>query len=128
MHPTISDFILRILFFMGVAFGFHLLVLNYLALPLFENKIVATYTVNLVFGIAIFSFLFGIRNKIKNQIGFIFILGGIFKFFLFFAFFYKDYMADKTLSKIEFFTLFIPYILALVIEVFSLSKWLNKIQ
>ena len=128
MHPTISDFILRILFFMGVAFGFHLLVLNYLALPLFENKIVATYTVNLVFGIAIFSFLFGIRNKIKNQIGFIFILGGMFKFFLFFAFFYKDYMADKTLSKIEFFTLFIPYILALVIEVFSLSKWLNKTQ
>tara|TARA_B100001059_G_C17759611_1_gene542023 strand:+ start:551 stop:937 length:387 start_codon:yes stop_codon:yes gene_type:complete len=128
MHPTISDFILRILFFMAVAFGLHFLFLNYLELPLFAHKIIANYIVNLVFGIAIFSILFSIRKKIKNQIGFIFILGGMLKFFLFFAFFYKDYMEDKTLSKIEFFTLFIPYILALVIEVFSLSKWLNKLQ
>lgn len=128
MHPTISDFILRILFLMGAAFGLHVLILNYFELPLFDHEIILAYSVNVIFGILIFSFLFAIRYKIKNQIGFIFILGGMFKFFLFFALFYEGYMADDTFSKIEFFTLFVPYILALVIEVFSLSKWLNKLQ
>jgi hypothetical protein len=113
---------------MGAAFGMHLLVLDYFELPLFDHEIILTYSVNIIFGILIFSFLFALRHKIKNQIGFIFILGGMFKFLLFFALFYEGYMADNTLSKMEFFTLFIPYILALVIEVFSLSKWLNKLQ
>lgn len=113
---------------MGAAFGLHLLVLDYVGLPLFDHQIILTYTINLLFGIVIFTFLFLARHKIKNQIGFIFILSGMFKFLLFFAIFSNGYMADNEFLKLEFFTLFIPYILALVIEVFSLSKWLNKLQ
>ncbi len=128
MHPTISKFLLRIFFFTGVAFGSHLLVLDYLDKPLFANKIILAYMVNVVFGIVIFIFLFLMRQKIKNQIGFIFIFASPIKFLLFFALFYEPYMADEVFSKIEFFTLFIPYILTLVIEVFSLSLWLNKME
>lgn len=128
MHRTISNFVLRIIFLTGLGFGLHLLMLNYMELPLFADKIVLAYLVNVVFGLIIFSLLFTLRAKIKNQVGFIFIFGSMFKFMLFLAFFYEPYMADNTFSKTEFFALFTPYILTLVIEVFSLSKWLNKME
>jgi len=128
MNPNIVNFIIRVFFFTGAAFGLHILVLSYLELPLFENQIILTYAVNIIFGLVLFVLLFLLRNRMKNQIGFIFIFSSAFKFLLFFALFTEGYMADDNFSRIEFFTLFIPYIVVLVIEVFSLSLWLNKLQ
>ncbi len=128
MNPTIVNFIFRLFFFTGAAFGLHILVLNYLELPLFDNEIVLTYMVNVLFALIIFILLFWLKDKMKNQIGFIYIFASAFKFLLFFALFYESFMADSQFSKIEFFTLFIPYIVVLVIEVFSLSLWLNKLK
>ncbi len=128
MHPTIVNFTFRLFFFTGVAFGLHILVLNYLEFALFDNEIILTYAVNMIFGLIVFVFLFLIRHKMKNQIGFIYIFASEFKFLLFFAIFYESFMADDQFSKIEFYTLFIPYIVVLVIEVFSLSLWLNKLK
>lgn len=97
-------------------------------LPLFADKIVLAYIVNVVLAIIVFIFLFVFRQRFKNQLGFIFISGSMIKFALFFILFYGAYKEDGSISETEFFAFFIPYLLTLVIEIFSLSKWLNKMD
>lgn len=128
MNKTIPNFIIRIFLLVGAAFGVHLLILRSIELPLFADKIVLAYTVNTLLAILVFVFLFVFRQKFKNQLGFIFILGSMIKFALFFGLFYGAYKKDGSISETEFFAFFIPYLLTLVIEIFSLSKWLNKMD
>ena len=128
MNPTIVNFIIRICFFTGVLFGLHILILDYLEFALFDNKIVLAYLVNLFLAILIFCLLFIFKKKFKDQLGFIFVLGSMVKFALFFLLFYGSYYEDGSIQRQEFFAFFAPYILTLVIEVFSLSKWLNKLE
>lgn len=128
IHPTISNFVLRILFFTGVAFGFHLLVLNYFERPLFADKIVLAYIVNLLLAILVFALLFLLKERFKNQLGFIFIVGSMLKFILFFVIFQPAYQADDVISTSEFFAFFTPYLLTLIVEIVSLSKWLKQMD
>jgi hypothetical protein len=128
MSSTIVNFLFRITFFSGVVFGLHILVLDYLELPLFDNRIILAYAVNVILAIIIFQFLYIFREKFKNRIGFLFVFGSMLKFALFFILFNSLYRADGIIERPEFFAFFTPYALTLVIEVFSLSKWLNKLQ
>lgn len=128
MNPLIFNFLLRIIFIVGLVFGIHLLALDYLELELFENKIVLAYLVNTFLAIVTYTALFLLRNRFKNQLGFLFIGGSGIKFILFFLLFYGAYKADGNISTTEFFAFFIPYLFTLIIEIFSLSKWLNKIE
>lgn len=128
MDKTISRFILQILFFGGVAFGLHILILNFLNLPLFNDKIILAYGINVVLAIVVFATLFNFREKLKNQLGFLFLGGSAIKFALFFLLFFFSYKQDDVISGTEFSAFFVPYLLTLIIEVFNLSKWLNKIE
>ncbi len=128
MNPVISIFLKRILLFVGITFGAHLFLLNFLELPLYDNKIVLAYIVNTIFAIAVFIFLFSFQRKFKNQLGFLFILGSMIKFGIFFLLFFSSYKEDGIISKVEFFAFAVPYVVTLVVEVFYLSKWLNKMK
>jgi hypothetical protein len=128
MNTTVRNFILRIVLVTGMAFAIHLFVLNALKLDLFANMIVEAYVVNLAMAMVVYLVLYLLREKFKTQIGFLFILGSFLKFGLFFVIFHPTYKADEIISKPEFFAFFVPYLLTLVVEVFSLSKWLNKID
>ncbi|AUP79357.1 hypothetical protein [Flavivirga eckloniae] len=109
-------------------FGVHLGVLRLLDLPLFENKIVLSYVVNLVLIIVIFGVLYLLRKKYKSQLGFLFLAGSVLKFAVFFVVFYPLYKLDGTISKLEFASFFVPYAFGLILESVSLSKWLNKLE
>jgi F0F1-type ATP synthase assembly protein I len=76
--------------------------------------------------IAIFLFLYKMRKKHKDQLGFLFIAGSALKFAVFFLVFHPDFMLDGDINKLEFASFFIPYLLCLIIETLSLVKWLNK--
>ena len=128
MNNTIASFLLRIFFFSGVLFGLHLLVLNFAELPLFGDKIVLSYAINVFLAIVVFIALFLLKERFKNQLGFIFILGSLMKFVLFFILFQPAYKADNVISTSEFFAFFAPYILTLVVEIISLSKWLKQMD
>jgi len=105
-----------------------LFVLNFLEYPILNDNIVLSYTINTVSAIIIFLLLFVLRHKFKNQLGFIFLFGSVIKFGLFLLVLYRPFYADGIISKSEFFTFFIPYFFTHTIEIFSLSKWLNKIE
>ncbi len=111
-----------------VVFGLHILVLQYTNSPLFANKIVPAYIMNYVLAMGVYAFLFSFREKFKSQLGFLFMAGSFLKFALFFIFFYSSYKADGDINTLEFSSFFIPYILCLIIETFSLVNLLNKLK
>tara|TARA_R110001632_G_scaffold34766_3_gene88164 strand:- start:14889 stop:15275 length:387 start_codon:yes stop_codon:yes gene_type:complete len=128
MNKTISTFLLRITLIIGLVFIGHLFVLGFLEFPLFNDKIVLAYVVNTAFAIIVFTVLFLFREKFKNRLGFLFIFASTAKFALFLILFNTSYKSDGIVSKTELFAFFIPYFFTLSVEIFSLSKWLNKLE
>ena len=128
MDYTIVNFVMRICFVMGIAFGLHLFVLDFLDKPLFENKIILSYALNTIFAMIVFAALYLLRKRFKNKIGFLFILGSFFKLGFFYLLILKPFRADGEISKPEFAAFFIPYFLALIIEILSLAKWMNQMD
>lgn len=128
MSNHFLSFSLKVIILLAVVFGIHILVLNYSDLPLYENRIVLSYIVNLILVITIFGALYLLKNKYKSQLGFLFLFGSALKFAVFFILFYPFYKLDGTISKLEFAAFFVPYVCGLILETTSLSKWLNAID
>ena len=126
-NPFIS-FAIKAVVLLTLAFAIHLVVLNILQLPLLENRIVLSYIVNLVLVIAIFGILYLLKEKYKSQLGFLFLAGSLLKFVVFFILFYPFYKLDNIITKLEFAAFFVPYVIGLILESVSLSKWLNKLD
>ena len=126
-NPFIS-FAIKAVSLLTVVFAIHLLVLNVLKLPLLESRIVLSYIVNLVLIIVIFGILYLLKEKYKSQLGFLFLAGSFLKFIIFFILFYPFYKLDNIVTKLEFAAFFVPYVIGLIIESVSLSKWLNKLD
>ena len=128
MSNVFTRFTFRLISALVIAFGAHILLLNWLEKPLFNNMIITSYLVNGVLAIAIFGFLYKKRERFKDQIGFLFLAGSLLKFAVFFIVFYPTFKADGNMSGMEFASFFVPYVLCLVTETFSLVKWLNKME
>lgn len=126
-NPFLS-FTIKAIVFLTIAFGIHIAVLSALQLPLFENRIVLAYAINLILIIGIFATLFLLREKYKSQLGFLFLAGSLLKFTVFFIVFYPFYKLDGVITKLEFAAFFVPYVIGLILESVSLSKWLNKLD
>jgi len=128
MNNTFTRFSARLTIILTIVFGIHIVVLSAIDKPLFENKIVLSYMINLILALAIFGFLYKYRERFKSQIGFLFLAGSFVKFAVFFLVFYPIYKADNDISKLEFAAFFVPYVICLVLETYSLVKWLNKME
>ena len=113
--------------FLFVVFAVHVLVLFFIDLPLFGNRIILAYIVNFVLAIIIYITMHLLKHKYQSQLGFVFMFGSFLKFIVFFIVFYPFYKADDTITKMEFAAFFVPYVVCLIIETTSLSKWLNKL-
>jgi len=128
MTNPFTRFTIKATTVLAVAFCIHIALLKSFQMPLFENKIVLSYVVNLVLVVLIFGFLYVSKKKFKDQLGFLFIAGSALKFGVFFVVFYPLFKLDGQISKLEFASFFVPYGLGLVLETFSLVKWLNKLD
>lgn len=122
---SISKYLVRFFIVLLVVFGVHLLVKNQTEQDLFEHKLVLAYIINYVIAALVMVFLFVVRNKYKDNLGFLFLIGSGLKFIVFFVLFLPSYKADGVLTKAEFFTFFIPYVSSLLLETFTLSKLLQ---
>ncbi|ULC59775.1 hypothetical protein MBM09_02070 [Flaviramulus sp. BrNp1-15] len=126
-NPFLS-FSIKAILVLAIVFGIHLAILNILNLPMFENRIVLSYVVNLILIIVIFGALYLLKEKYKSQLGFLFLAGSFLKFAIFFILFYPFYKIDNVITKLEFAAFFVPYVVGLILESVSLSKWLNKLD
>jgi len=126
MISPIINFSLRIIVILGIVFGVHLALLHYLKLPLFENFILQAYLINIFLAILIYTFLYILKNKYLDLLGFIFMAGSLLKFLFFFIFFYPIYRFDGQVVRLEAMSFLTPYLTCLVVETYYLVKLLNK--
>jgi len=124
--PRILKFTLSLSASLLLVFILHVFYLKTKNLPLFENKLVAAYTINFLAAIVIYITLFLLRNKFKEQLGFLYMGGSFLKFILFFVFFYPSYRLDGQMSSLEFGAFFIPYVISLIFETLGVIKFLKK--
>lgn len=129
MTNTISPilgFCLKLLVLLSVVFGIHLVVLNYLDTPFFNNLIIASYAVNYALAIIIFIALYRLRKKYLDLLGFIFMGGSMLKFAVFFIFFYPTFNQNGTMEALESASFLVPYVTCLLLETIYVSKLLNN--
>ena len=113
---------------LGTAFFLHIAFLKGKGLPPYDNLIELSYVVNSILAAIIFVALYMFRQKLKNQIGFLFIAGSFLKFIFFFILFYPSFKADGEMSGLEFASFFIPYGISLIIETVFTAKMLKKLD
>ncbi len=86
------------------------------------------YLVNFAMALAIYYVMVQVAKKQNKNLGFVFLFGSTLKFAIYFLIFNPLFMQDGGLSKLEFFTFFIPYIACLILETLSLVKLLKGID
>jgi Na+-translocating ferredoxin:NAD+ oxidoreductase RnfD subunit len=86
-----------LLFFIG-----HIGILYFLEAPLFQNRIILSYSVNYLLALGILCFVQSNFNKQASNTAFIFLLGSAIKFGVFFILFYPHYNADSQMQTTEF--------------------------
>jgi hypothetical protein len=128
MNNPFVSFTIKAIVLLLFVFCIHISILNFLDFPLFENRIIGAYLVNLILIISIFGILYLLKEKYKSQLGFLFLAGSVLKFAVFFIAFYPFYKQDGMITKLEFVAFFVPYVLGLILETVSLSKWLNRLD
>ncbi|HUH45955.1 MAG TPA: DUF6168 family protein [Arenibacter sp.] len=126
-YKFLYSFCLSILGLCLLVFGLHIMTLKFLHLPLLDHMIVWAYSINALMAIAIFSFLYFFRIKLRHQIGFLFLAGSMLKFLVFFLVFYPVYNMDGKMEALEFSSFFVPYIICLFIETLFAAKMLNNL-
>ena len=126
MIKPVLGFSLKLIVVLLVIFTVQLFVLNALNYNLFDNKIIASYAVNFVLAIFIYTLLFGLKKKYEHILGFVFMGGSFLKFATYFIFFYPYFKTDSVIDGKEAASFLIPYATCLIIETFYLIKLLNK--
>ncbi|MEH6679616.1 MAG: hypothetical protein V7724_03670 [Sediminicola sp.] len=112
----------------AMVFGVHVLVLYLLKLPLFDNLLIWAYVGNLLLALSIFLLLYFFRNRLRTQIGFLFLGGSMLKFLLFFVAFNPTYKKNGSMEPLEFAAFFVPYLFSLVLETIFTARMLNKMD
>ena len=111
-----------------VTYFIYIWILNYIQSTILHNQIVLAYSINTVLAIAIMLSMFLLKKKFKDQLGFIFMFGSFLKFGCFFIFFYPMFNSDGNVTRNEFFSFFIPYVICLVSETLTTIRILNKLD
>lgn len=124
----VSQFLIALIALLAIAFFTHVFLLENFGYYKFKNKIILSYVVNGVLAGLIFISLYRFRNKLKNYIGFLFMIGSFIKFIFFFLLFYPGYNADGDMNRLEFAAFFIPYVICLILETVFTARMLQKLD
>ena len=111
---------------------FHLLLLLILTPTYFVHKhyyfaenLKILYLFNALIAVLVVVSAFLFRKKHKDYIAFYFFGGTIVKSLLFFILILPLFKQDNNVSRIEFLSFFVPYLLTLLVETLSLVRLLN---
>ncbi|WP_367278076.1 DUF6168 family protein [uncultured Algibacter sp.] len=119
---------MTVVFIAVIAFAFHFLVNSLFEIAVEVNQLVYSYSINILLACGVIVLLFLLKKRLRDQLGFIFMFASMLKFVFFFILFYPEYNADGDLTRSEFLTFFIPYVVCLIVESVILSKFLNSLD
>ena len=125
---SIFTFSIRLITALVVVLSIHLFVLYLLEIPLFENMIVEAYLINFLLAFGIYVGMYKLKDTQPNNMGFIFMMGSLIKFGVFFLLFFPAYKSDGEMKALEFSSFFIPYATCLILETITLSHLLNNLK
>jgi len=111
-----------------LVFSLHIFILSIQNHSIFSDKIIESYLLNSFVAIIIYFMIYQFKDKFKNGLGFLFILGSLIKFLLFYALIYPSFKLDGNFSKYEFASFFIPYFTCLIYETLAVSTLLNSLK
>ncbi|WP_457610554.1 DUF6168 family protein [Lutibacter sp.] len=126
MTKSIFSFCIKLLLIVSIVFAIHIGILFLLKIPLFENKIISAYIVNVILAIVIYIGLIKLKKNNEQILGFVFLIGSFLKFSIFFLYFYPTYKQDGSMSTLEATSFLTPYFVCLTVEIFYLSKLLTS--
>ena len=127
IHPLIL-FTVGLAVLLTTVFYFQLFYLQKEDLLLSYTAFLSAYVVNFSLAAIITAFLYLLREKQAQNLGFIFMGSSFVKFAVFFVFFYPIYNVDGDVAKFEFAQFFIPYAISLTVETGFLIKILNEMD
>jgi hypothetical protein len=122
----VFSYISLLLGILGLSLFLHLKAQVSLGITKWADQLFLSYFINMVLALAIFFTLYGLRNKYKNQIGFLYMGGSFLKFLVFFIVFYPGYRMDGDVTRSEFASFFVPYLICLVLETVYTAKILLR--
>jgi hypothetical protein len=122
----ITLFSIRLLIIILVVFVIHTEILRSIGYAPYQNLIIEGYCANVLLAIFIFVGLSFSQHKFGDQLGFLFMVGSLIKFAVFFLFFSPHFREDGDISKLEFLSFFVPYLFCLFLETLGVVKILNS--
>ena len=128
MRKLLAINILIIVSISIITYFIYIFVLQYTQTPILRYQVLLAYVVNTLLAIGIMAFIFMFKERFKDQLGFLFMIGSFIKFGFFFIFFYPSYNSDGNITRYEFFSFFIPYAICLITETTTTIRILNKLD
>ncbi|WP_157208647.1 hypothetical protein [Mariniflexile maritimum] len=123
--------IVNILTILGVSISSYFIyvwILQYTKTDVLKSQIILAYVINTILAIAIMCALFAFRKKFKDLLGFVFMMGSFVKFAFFFVVFYPTYHSDGIITRQEFLSFFVPYVICLIAETLTSIRLLNRLD
>ncbi|MCX2718570.1 hypothetical protein [Lentiprolixibacter aurantiacus] len=96
--------------------------------PISVPNIFWAYLLNLVLAAGIYLAMLQFAARQSRYLGFLFMVGSALKFAAYFVILEPVFSRDGSLSRVEFFYFFVPYITCLVAETMALVKLLRDID
>lgn len=118
-YLRIARFALVLFLMLAFSYGVQVGVFDF---PPEQNLLTKAYLFNGFFALASFVVLVLLSRMFPGITGFAFMIGSGLKFLVFFSVFYPVYHADGQISSIEFASFFVPYAIALCVELLLFIK------
>lgn len=113
--------------------SFHFVLVATLIIVFFIHKklvesdiLLSLYAINALAAIIVYNFAFFFRKRSQDYLGYFFLGGTALKFFIFFIYVLPVFKQDDHQTKEEFFSFFVPYLVALIVETTSLIFLLKQ--
>lgn len=117
---------LKLAFALALVLAFHQLYFYQSGIAASSNLIFLAYGLNFVAVVLLILVLQQIKTLLKQSLGFAFLFGSFLKIILYFLFFQPAYSADGTVTKLEFFSFFVPYLVCLVGETLLFKRMADE--
>jgi len=123
---TQLKFCAKLLMMMTCLFWLHSIAIDHLGLSVQDELLRICYLFNTIFAMGLLVLLLFVSKQEPSILGWIFLFSSGVKFLLFFVLIYPSFQTIGHSAKQEFWTFFIPYTAALILEIHQYIKTLNR--
>jgi hypothetical protein len=126
MAALFIRFSVKLILLMAVIFWLHAFTTEPLGLSVQDHILKVCYLFNTLIALTFFLLFLLISKNNPTILGWVFLLTSSLKFLIFFGLIYPSFQLIESSRTQDFLTFFIPYTAALTLEIYQLTKILNR--